>query len=185
VPSYRHSYLGLNWRDFLHAEEELERHLLHQVGHVWLAESFGATLTALKFDHGGTSKVTLNGRLTSEQQYQVAVAGMLAEAKGIVAGSRREPQLDVDRMAILAQRILAEVSARPSGPGPCFLVEIPLTTRIPSRETAGCSVGDFNELCQQGLEQTQLLRSLRHVAAIFNVPKQWAEYLSLVEELRP
>ena len=30
-----HSYLGMSFRDFLHAGEERERHLLHEVGHVW------------------------------------------------------------------------------------------------------------------------------------------------------
>ena len=111
MPSYRHAYQSSSFRDVLHAEEERERHLLHQVAHIWLGESFGATLTALNINQGGTSDVTLNGRLTLAQHYQVGVAGLLAEAQGIMTQSRRQPQLDVDRMAILAGRIFAEVSA--------------------------------------------------------------------------
>ncbi len=185
MPSYRHAYQSSSFRDVLHAEEERERHLLHQVAHIWLGESFGATLTALNINQGGTSDVTLNGRLTLAQHYQVGVAGLLAEAQGIMTQSRRQPQLDVDRMAILAGRIFAEVSAHRGDHDYCFLVEVPLSTQIPSRETAGCSVSDFTEPIQKGLDQGPILQALEHVAAIFNTPRRWAEYLMLVEELRP
>lgn len=182
---YPHSYLGMSFRDFLHAEEERERHLLHEVGHLWFGEICDATLGDFNLNPGGVSNITLNGTLTLEQHYRVGVAGLLAEAKGIVPGWRGEPRLDVERMGVLAHKLFTEVTAHQHDQDHGFLVEVPLTTRIPSRETAGCSITDFTQPIENGLSEEMIRVALEHVAGVFNTPRRWAEFQVRVEQLRP
>src|SRR5579885_3269944 len=98
------------FKDFLSRDEDAERHLLHECGHVWIGRLHGAEVLQCNLRPGAVSDVFLRGLRTPEAQYEAGVAGLLAEAKGILPYSRHEALLDLDRMRPLANRIYRGVS---------------------------------------------------------------------------
>jgi hypothetical protein len=113
----------------------------------------GGSLDGLTLDPGGESVATLQGDFTIKQAYEIGVAGLLAEAKGLASRGAETRLLNLDKLAPLAQRIFGETSAHYDDEHYGFLVIVPLSGGIPSKETARASVSDFARPIADGLDE--------------------------------
>lgn len=182
---YQSKYL--TFKSFLSAEEEGERLLLHAIGQKWVAERFNASVGEIELNPQGESVVDVSGIGSLGDHYRLGVAGVLAEAKGIVNRFNPDSELNTDPVLMkeLAVAIVNGVKAHAANPHHGFTVDVPFTPAIPSRESAAFSVSELAHPIQAGLSVDQVCEALIEISTIFNDPLEWADFKVQVETGRP
>jgi hypothetical protein len=182
---YQSKYI--TFKSFLSSEEEGERHLLHAIGQRWVAERFNATIGEVVLNPEGETVVEISGIGSLADHYRLGVAGVLAEAKGIVNRFNPDSELNTNpaMMKQLATAIVDGVKAHARNPHHGFTVDVPFTPAIPSRESAAFSVSALTHPIQKGLSVDQVYEALIEIATIFNDPLEWADFKVQVETGRP
>lgn len=103
------------FKQFLQADEHRARHLFHENAHEWMALRLGATPDDRSINFGGQSRVTISGLGTKENHIQVAVVGMLGEAKGLKNDWNPDCKLDDgDRLESFGKLLYSIVRHWPS-----------------------------------------------------------------------
>ncbi len=167
-------------------EEESERNLLHECGHDWIgtmlgAESRGITLASRG---AGVSVSSLRRIASLEHYYQIGVAGMLAEAKGIQHCASEGCILDIDRMKQLANALFEYLKAKDPRKDEPLYPDVPMSCRFPSTMWAELSVSDLRVPIERTLNETLLLDALVITSRTFNDEAHWQDFLRHVEQER-
>jgi hypothetical protein len=176
-----HSLPG--FRQFLDDEEDKERHLYHESGHGFIADQIeSGSVRSMSFSRVTQSVTGVEtGAMTLEQLYDVAVAGVLAEALRIRRMISPKHELNVQRMRALAEEIYRQVSRNPD-PNYGFWVPVPMTG-MPSTELAECDVADFfPQIRREDFTVEGIERALRDVAKAFN--DRWPAVVDYAEPKR-
>jgi len=172
-----------SFRQFLDDEEDKERHLYHESGHGFVADQIeSGSVRSMSFDRATQSVTGIEtGVMTLEQLYDVAVAGVLAEAMRIRRMISPKHELNVQRMRALAEEIQRQVSRNPD-PNYGFWVPAPMTG-MPSMELAECDVADFfPQIRPEDFSVDGIERALRVIAKMLN--ERWPEVEAYAEPKR-
>lgn len=155
----------MNFADWFNAQWDAEhRGAFHEAGHIEYARHINPAVGfTVSVDGAGGGRTVLDlAGFTIEQRYGVAVAGCLAEAKGL----GNEGNIGPDGLNGVAQQILDEFE-----PG-----EVPWEVDVPvggHPEPSTCNGVDFDFLNGEAPAMPLLQAAVAAVAAAFNTPALW------------
>ncbi len=177
----RYDLPSMNFRAFLEAALEADRHLFHEAGHDWVGALNGLAREEARLAPGAVSTVTLAGDGVSTHAWLLAgVAGILAEAKGVRYRESMIDRLDVGRMGKLAEAVAEEVLAHRKDMEYGFPVFVPMGPSRSSMEPASCSVADFAvPLGRDEFSAKGVLAALEEVSGLLN-GGGWGDFLAHV-----
>jgi hypothetical protein len=166
------------------AEEKRLRHVFHQAGHEWIAMQFrvGPITANLNFD--GQSSTRIEGIRNIKESYQIGVAGMLAEAKGIYDCDYDNAPIDYERIRSMCSYIMDVFYNKSPSEEFAHTIYVPLSFQRFARsplgqfesEHAQLSVSDLAEPIREGLNEEQLFKALLKVSDILNDGNNWVEF---------
>jgi hypothetical protein len=173
------SYSLKGFKQFVHDQEHAARHLFHENAHEWMALRLGGKLEHRSINFGGESKVRIRGLKTWENHIQVAVVGMLGEAKGLKNQYDPDCELELSkRMEAFGKLLFKTVEHWPSDPTSTFGIEpdVPMSCPMPSTEWGGLSVADLASSIALGLTEDRLLFGIIEAGKRFNNGDEWADF---------
>lgn len=178
---FQSRYLLRNFKQFLEDEERQLRHLFHENAHEWVGLSLGGEKVSRDIQFHGESKVVIQGLKSPENYIQVALAGMLGEAKGIKNEMDPDCKFDLGaRFKAFAHELYETVRHWPSDPNSSYGIEpeVPMTCPRASTEWGGLSVADLARPIAFGLTEDRLYEGLFAVAQRMNTDEEWDEFLT-------
>jgi hypothetical protein len=174
----------MSFRIFLSKDENYERHLNHECGHVWIGIEHNAQLVKFNLNPDQDSEVLMTGIGSMEVYYEIGVAGLLAEAKAIIPAIRRSPRIDIGQMRALAEWIHDEIFDHREDDKYGIRVDVPFETRSPSTMWGGLSVKDIWKPLHEAWDVSRLADTLTSVATRFNSAANWGRFTDFVDQQR-
>lgn len=177
-------YSHKGFKQFLEDQEKQARHLFHENAHEWLALRLGGELRYRSINSGAQSKVVIEGLKTKENHIQVAVVGMLGEAKGLKNDWNPDCKIDEEnRLEAFGGLLYRIVQHWPSDPESDYGIEpdVPMACPMASTEWGGLSVADMASSIARGLSEQLLIFGLKRVARVLNDEESWADFLAYNE----
>ncbi len=178
-------YFLSGFKDFVAKEEHEARHLFHENAHEWVGLRLGGEKVEREIQFGGVSRVLIRGLETPENYFQVAVAGILGEAKGIKNQISPECEIDTeDRLARFAKLLFETVQHWPTDPNRDYFIDpdVPMTCPMASTEWGRLTVADLAAPIAFGMAEKRLSDAIVAVAKLFNDDALWGEFLAYNEE---
>lgn len=171
--SFRYTTDKLSFKHFLNADERRLRTVFHEAGHDFIARSRNATVTEVEINSSGESWVNVDNVGGLANGCDIAVAGLLAEARGValspIGGLKNH--LNTERMADLADAILESLHTPPADGR--FRVLVPFLPGGRSAEEAEATVADFGYATERKMQKSDLISSLTRVANDLNDDDKW------------
>jgi hypothetical protein len=182
--SLRYTTDKLSFKHFLNADERRLRTVFHEAGHDFIARSRNATVTEVEINSSGESWVNVADVGGLANSCDIAVAGLLAEARGVALSpiGTLKSRLNTERMADLADAILQSLHAPPADGR--FRVLVPFLPGGRSAEEAEASVADFAYATEQKMQRADLVSSLTRVANDLNDDGNWHNVEKTSERFR-
>ena len=99
-----YSISKLSFIDFLNDDERTLRNAFHEAGHDEIARLRGAKIESVTIDSAGESVIEISGIGNIQNSCSIAVAGFLAEARGIACSplGKLSRHINIHRVAELA-----------------------------------------------------------------------------------
>lgn len=173
------TYSLRGFKQFLEDQERRARHLYHENTHEWVGLKLGGKLEHRSINFGGQSKVIIRGLKSKENHIQVAVAGMLGEAKGLKNEWDAACKIDLGgRIDAFGKLLYETVRHWPSDPNSPYGIEpdVPMSCPMASTEWGGLSVADMASSIAFGLTEELLIYGLKEVGKLLNDDKAWEEF---------
>jgi hypothetical protein len=176
----------LSFIDFINADERALRNAFHESGHDTIAQRRSAKIDSVTIDSTGESIIEISSIGSVEDSCAIAVAGFLAEARGIACYSHRRlsRHINVKRVGELAEKIITALDTDAVIAEGRFKLIVPFFPGGRSAEEAEASVADFDDARERGMTEAHLVAALEAVSNELNEDGIWYDVDSTMQHFR-